>query len=174
MLAQSHIPGSILLLPALPRSLAAGGLVRSVHLRSDVKVSFEWAEGRVSVGMMVFGSWHPWLRGMSESEPGFFTAAAVSDDSAVLSVVAPNKLRFFSCPNDRCTAKAVDSTDSSKCLHSVVEAPNLGPYDGKNMNKINFTLDKKCLPLTAFFCDAQLKANECVQRMEDLFTHHRR
>ena len=102
MLVQSHIPGQLLLLPAVPSSLAERGVVRGLKARGQVSVSLSWAGGQVTACLLRFDGVrvnetnerasgttttttssrsaklvpHPWLLGLREMEgaKGFFEA----------------------------------------------------------------------------------------------------
>jgi len=76
MLMQSHLPGTLALLPALPSDWAASGLVKGLGARGDVTISMLWAKGELSIANLIFGSPHPWLAfstGLSEDSPGYFS-----------------------------------------------------------------------------------------------------
>jgi len=74
MLVQSHTAGVVVLLPALPASLAQSGHISGVRLRGSSQVSLAWSQGRVTAADLRFDSWHPWWMGMDEEQtyPGFF------------------------------------------------------------------------------------------------------
>ena len=102
LLLQSHVPGVLSLLPALPLALAERGMVRGLRGRGDVEVSMTWQEGAINAALLSFHSKHPWLRGLIEGvggessgeedfRNGFFWAAPVSPEGAavILEVTSP-------------------------------------------------------------------------------------
>jgi len=75
-LVQSHVPGRLLLLPALPVELSERGRVSGLRARGDVTVSISWRRGTLAATTLLFHSAHPWLAGLNESSSadGFFAA----------------------------------------------------------------------------------------------------
>ena len=73
MLLQSHVPGTLSLLPALPKKWSELGSVFGLGARGDVTVSMRWAAGRLTIVKLTFSSPHPWHAGLKELQPGFFS-----------------------------------------------------------------------------------------------------
>ncbi len=120
LLLQSHVPGHLLLLPALPVALAEHGQARGLRGRGDVEVWMSWVASAATAAVVRFLSPHPWhLSGITErpDRPGFYqtkgkpatattTAAAgataagagagAADGELVINIVAPNALRLVS------------------------------------------------------------------------------
>jgi len=75
MLLQSHLPGTLALLPALPTKWAGHGSALGLGARGDAVVSMRWLKGKVTAAKIVFNSPHPWLAsaaGLRETGPGYF------------------------------------------------------------------------------------------------------
>ena len=114
MLLQSHVPGHLLLLPALPSALAERGRARGLRARGDVEVSLVWREASASVALMQFLSPHPWLVvTLSEraDKAGFYQPSTTPDGGVtevLVRVASPNALRLF--------ASRVMSNSSSSSL----------------------------------------------------------
>jgi hypothetical protein len=76
LLLQSHVAGTLSLLPALPGKWSELGSVSGLGARGDVTVSMRWAAGRLTIAKLIFGSPHPWhaaADGLKELQPGFFS-----------------------------------------------------------------------------------------------------
>lgn len=116
MLFQSHIPQTLALLPALPRSWREGGQLRGIRGRGDVEISFRWTNGLIETWEVILHSPHPWWRSssstaangdnedgqgmMSEKKdyPGFMSVnqTAVEENFLKISMLAPNALSVSS------------------------------------------------------------------------------
>jgi hypothetical protein len=64
--SNSHRPGRLSLLPALPSALGEAGHVYGLRARGDVGVSMHWRGGKVLAAAVVFRSAHPWLSGLRD------------------------------------------------------------------------------------------------------------
>ena len=98
MLLQSHVPGHLLLLPALPSALAERGRARGLRARGDVEVSLVWQEATASVALIQFLSPHPWLVvTLSErtDKTGFYQPSTTANGEVLVRVSSPNALRLF-------------------------------------------------------------------------------
>jgi hypothetical protein len=123
LLLQSHVPGHLLLLPALPVALAEHGQAHGLRGRGDVEVWMSWVASAATAAVVRFLSPHPWhLSGITErpDRPGFYQtkgklatattaggageaaagagagAAGAADGELVINIVAPNALRLVS------------------------------------------------------------------------------
>lgn len=113
LLLQSHIPGHLLLLPALPIALAEYGHARGLRGRGDVEVSMAWRAAAATAVVVRCLSAHPWhVTGVTErvDRPGFFQTAKSfptgggrgrgrgggADGDMSIRVVSPNALRLVS------------------------------------------------------------------------------
>jgi hypothetical protein len=119
MLVQSHLPGHLLLLPALPAALKSSGRVIGMRTRGGGSVSFLWSDGRITAAKVHFQKprredmtfdnaasrnadvpVHPWLEGIVEIQAGsgFFTAGSgQTGGTGVLfewSLMTPNEMRI--------------------------------------------------------------------------------
>ena len=85
MLLQSHLPQTLIVLPALPKQYEDSGHIRGLRSRGDVEVSFTWRGGQVQYLSLRFHSRHPWLSGLQEesSHRGFFRAHGINDNDGI-------------------------------------------------------------------------------------------
>ena len=105
MLVQCHIPGTLLLLPALPRALAREGVVRGLGSRGSMLVSLSWREGLVVAASVTVTAFHPWNAptqtgkgGMVQDSPGYFSWSRGWSDAGKSSILvaATSTLRVHS------------------------------------------------------------------------------
>ena len=138
MLLQSHVPGHLLLLPALPSALAERGRARGLHARGDVEVSLAWREATASVVLIQFLSPHPWLVvTLSErtDKAGFYQSTTTKDEGTtevLVRVASPNALRLFA-------SRIMSNSNSSS-------SSSLG---GNSRSCARFSEDINPLPATA-------------------------
>jgi len=103
MLLQSHTPGVISLLPALPPALPSAlpsGHVYGLNARGNVIVSMAWRNNKLQASELLFQSDHFWLRSQQQGSPSehagfyhFHTEDHLGDMSMI--ITAPNKLKLF-------------------------------------------------------------------------------
>ena len=139
MLLQSHVPGHLLLLPALPTALAERGRARGLRARGDVEVSLAWHEATTSVALLQFLSPHPWLVvTLSErsDKAGFFQPSTTTDSGDVTEVLvrvaSPNALRLFAS-----RVMSNSSSSSSSSSSSLI---------GNSKSCARYSVDIKPLP----------------------------
>jgi hypothetical protein len=183
LLVQSHVPGHLLLLPALPVALSEAGHVRGLRARGDIDVALAWRDGTATAVMLRFLSPHPWITGnISEraDQPGFFEVAAgdLPDNReggrATMRVATPNALRLVASrrPN---TTSWVDGGDG--CARYVMGggAPS---GDVRNANS-HWTHNSHVglLRVLSFPCDVSLcsstaKPTTCERQLASLVALH--
>jgi len=136
ILVQSHLPGHLLLLPALSASLSEGRAV-GLHCRGDVRVDLTWAAGVVSSAALSFRSPHPWNKGLPESTSGsgfvstdFLESFLSSEHNYELTVVSPNRLVLLQETTSQC-AEMISSREPSAHDHGNNYVPPLWQTYGK-------------------------------------------
>jgi len=108
LLVQSHVPGQLHLLPALPREIAEKGYITGVAARGDMRVSLIWQKGLVAAAVIIVRSIHPWHSHKSntdgsispvlqEGPSGYFSLSDRWKDSLEISFVmaSPGPLRLL-------------------------------------------------------------------------------
>jgi hypothetical protein len=111
MLFQSHIPGVMLFLPILLKSLdtpelssqLSSGKIDRLASRGGCLVSFRWSSHLIEMMTLQFNSWHPWfLLSQLEDQPGYFSTSVSSSTSsalqwgtseAIVTLVTPNTMK---------------------------------------------------------------------------------
>lgn len=182
MLFQSHLPGTAIFLPALPKQFRPYGIdwtwvifpslypsftsgkVRSLVSRGDYSVSFIWSNARVTVSSLTFNEWHPWLSPLGEYTRGFFSTRRATSETSVTSTLAcilPNKVRVL-----RSTALVGSSVP---CARSIA-------FDGfssiwKSAAKtedFGLKLGVQGYPCQVILCDESLTDQRCEKELKSL------
>lgn len=101
MLVQSHIMGTIHLLPALPSTLEASGSFAGIRTRGGGKIALSWSHGNIDAVVIDIRSYHPWWGKYTEISAGFFNYIRESSESTI-SIISPNELVLVETINQSC------------------------------------------------------------------------
>ncbi len=154
MMVQSHMPGVIQLLPAIPDVWFDGeGLVKQIRLRGNSHISIYWKKGRIVFARLEFQSGHPWWRGvkMENERDGFYQMSLSTNSLAVL--YSKTQLRVIS----------EDHTAANACPISVSSSTWPQAFDSKLTDWWSITLEvlKEEFPCTVLFCDKEINDTDC-------------
>jgi hypothetical protein len=180
MVLQSHIPGSLILLPALPLALAEQGTARGLQARGDIDVSFTWRDGDVAAANLLFRAPHPWLRGVSEDKwkTGFFSAKTGSKSSPamIIRVFSPNRLQlsrsYLAVPgadshgavDDRHLSDAgVDCASTVNTDTPESEVPRHWLEGSKHVISLRVSASASSFPCVVILCSSQLLSGAPAQ-----------
>lgn len=181
LLVQSHVPGHLLLLPALPAALSEAGHARGLRARGDIEVALAWREAAASAAVLRFLSPHPWITGnVSEraDQPGFFEAAGgdefdSSGGRASMRVAAPNALRLVVSRRTNATSWA-DGGDG--CARYMSDGALSG---GARMANSHWTRNSHVgvlrimsFPCDVSLCSAAMKPAACERQLATLLSVH--
>ena len=142
MFVQSHIPGILLLLPALPTSSYAptmqSGQIKKLKARGDVEVSFWWKKSVVQKLKLSFLSFHPWLRGMIEISSDNLISKNAANNNNNNNTVNINSLNSFS-ESGFVTMKPMKKGDvrdnnSSRIIYQII-APQISRFSSLNIQQ---------------------------------------
>ena len=114
MLLQSHTPGVLSLLPALPASLPSGH-VYGLNARGNVIVSMAWRDHKLLASKLLFQSDHFWWHSHQQNPhsefPDFHNANKTDHSGVAFSIIitAPNRMEIVGRPHKRETQDSISA-----------------------------------------------------------------
>lgn len=161
MLMQSHVPGTIHLLPSLPQAwLNREGTVKRMRIRGDAQVSIYWKQGKVVVATITFANLHPWWAGteMDRERDGFYVFASTKPFNG--RSLSKNKL------------KLVSAVEGTECSFSASYSTSFEQNIESNLFSITLQLqqDHPVFPCTVLLCDDELSDERCQDAYKQRLT----
>jgi hypothetical protein len=127
MLIQSHYPGSLILLPSLPKAFISGEL-KGMIARGNVKVDLKWVSGDVMWALLDFKEYHFWNNvkvirhgDNNVDDSGFYNLDSIKTDKREIEIAifTPNHVQYLSPKSDSCAIKLKKKTGNGE--HNITK-----------------------------------------------------
>lgn len=179
MLLQTHLPSTIVLLPALPTAWQLQGHIYGLRGRGDINISFAWKRGKIE---FVYIQWntrrHPWWTFGQEDTtfPGFFHPLPDADDNKQkkdtmeIHLVAPNRLAYMDIHEEnprRLLMNNIQIThDLSKC--STCSFPPI-VKKGMKVSTVSWEVQGDH-PIAIYLCGVEISKTICLKHYQEFVT----
>jgi hypothetical protein len=189
MLVQSHISGSLFLIPALSSNIAMYGSIIGIKARGDVIVSMVWRHGKISSAILTVNSYHPWHApkgnvqktsssssigsGLVEDSTGYYSWPNGWENNNIYSsilIVTPNPIQFLSSSKLQPIITMRKGKKSKKTIKGKIEAcaeasgdemPSYPSTSNKKSTSNGFRLIVTKFPCQILLCSSSLNEELC-------------